>query len=171
MGDHASDALGVGDLCGCKSLSPPFTFLTDLGSSRATGWITIRCVSIAKPLAISAMALPTKSVVAASGTRRLAKMWLLRVSHLIFVPGEPGTEELVLDAAQCQAPLVVAPSVSATMLQKKIPAKGKAPIHWTTRPHAWKVMQVPSPSPGVAEASQPNSVVARPSAVPRPPLF
>src|SRR5882724_5276148 len=139
MDDHASDMSGVGDLCGCKSLSPPFMFPTDLGSSRATGWIATQCVSISKPLAISVIASPTKSVVAASGTRRLANMWLLRVSHLIFVPGEPGTEELVVDlvpAAQHRAPLMVAPSVPATTPQKKVPAKGKAPIHQTTCPHA-----------------------------------
>jgi len=156
MGDHTGDTSGVGDLCGCKSLSPPFTFPTDLGSSRATGWIVTQCVSVSKPSAISAMALPTKSVVAASRTRRLAKMWLLRVSHLVFVPGELGTEELVVDlvpAAQRQALPAVAPSVPATMLQRKVPAKGKAPIHRKTHPCAWKVTQVPSPSPGVAEAS------------------
>src|SRR5882724_2431031 len=131
MDDHASDMSGVGDLCGCKSLSPPFMFPTDLGLSRATGWIATQCVSVAKPSAISAMASLTKSVVTASRTRRLAKMWLLRVSHLVFVPGELGTEELVVDsvpASQCQAPLAVAPSVPATMPQKKVPAKGKAPI-------------------------------------------
>ena len=101
-------------------------------------------------------------------------MWLLRVSHLVFVPGELGTEELVVDlvpVAQCQAPLMVAPSMPATMPQKKVPAKGKAPIHQMTHPHARKVTRVPSPSPGVTEASQPDPVVARPSAVLWPPLF
>ena len=158
-----------GDFRRCEPLNSLPTSLTNLCSSRAAEWITIWCASIARPLVISANALPTKSVVAASGTRRLAKMWLSRVSRLVFLPGESGTEELVVDsvpAAQHRAPLAVAPSVPATMLQKKVPAKGKAPIHWMTRPHALKVTWVPSPSPGVTEASRPDPVVARPSAVP-----
>jgi len=77
MGDHAATYWG-GRSFGCKSLSPPFMFLTDLGLSRATGWITTQCVQISKPLAISAMA-RTKSVVAATGQEDLP-MWLLRWS-------------------------------------------------------------------------------------------
>src|SRR5882724_10991406 len=116
--------MGGGDFCGCKSLDPLSMFPTDLGSSRATEWIATQCASIAKPLAISSMASLTRSVATASRTRRLAKIWLSRVSHLVIVPGEPGTEELVVDsvpAAQCQVLPVVAPSMPATTPQKKVP--------------------------------------------------
>src|SRR5882724_2995554 len=158
MGDHAGNALGGGDIHRCEPLNPLPTLPTDLCLSRAAEWITIWCSSTAKPLAISAMASPTKSVAAASGTRRLAKMWLSRVSHLVFVPGGPGTEELVVDsvtATQCQVLPMVAPPVPVTMPQKQVPVKGKAPIHQTTRPRARKVMWAPSPSPGVVEVPRP----------------
>src|SRR5882724_9624458 len=105
MGNYAGYASGMGDLCGCKSLDLLSMSLTDLGSSRATVWITTQFPNIAKPLAISATASLTRFVAVASGIRRLAKMWLSRVSHLVIAPGEPGTEELVVDsvpATQCR---------------------------------------------------------------------
>jgi len=57
------------------------------------------------------------------------------------------------------------------MPAKKVSVKGKAPVHRTTHPHPHEVMQVPSPSPGVAEASRLNPLDAGPSAALWPPLF
>ena len=98
----------------------------------------------------------------------------MRVSCLFLVPGKLGTETLVVDpvpATQHRVVLAVAPPMPATMPEQKVTAKGKAPVCWMTRPHTHKVMQVPSPSPGVAEAPRPNPPVAGPSAALRPPLF
>ena len=101
-------------------------------------------------------------------------MSLSRVSHLVLVLGELGTEELVVDpvpASQCQVLPMVAPSMPETTLKKKVTAKGKGPIHWMTRPCACKVTWVPSPSPGVSEVPRPDLPVTGPSAMPWPPLF
>src|SRR5882724_4069634 len=142
MGDNASDASGGGDFRRCEPLHSLPASPINLCSSRAAEWIAIQCASVARPSVISAMALPTKSVAAASGTRRPAKMWLSRVSRLVFLPGELGTEELVVDsvpATQRWVPPVVASPVPATTSPKKVTAKGKAPVHRTTHPHAQKV--------------------------------
>ena len=96
------------------------------------------------------------------------------VSHLVIVPGELGTEELVVDpvpAAQCQVLPMVAPSVPATMPKKKVAVKGKPPIHRMTHPHAQKVTRVPSPLPGVVEVPRPDLPVTGPSATLWLPLY
>jgi len=84
------------------------------------------------------------------------------------------TKPLVVDpvpATQRHIVPVVVPPMPATMPAKKVAAKGKAPVHWMTRPHARKVTWVPSPSPGVFEVPRPDLGVARPSAALRLPLF
>src|SRR5882724_12298446 len=104
-------------------------------------------VSTARPATMNAMGWPTRSVAVVIGTKRHVRTLLSRVSHLVLVPGELGTEELVVDpvpAAQCRVLPTVAPSAPETPPKKKVAVKGKAPIHQTTRPCACKVIQVPS---------------------------
>ena len=74
---------------------------------------------------------------------------------------------LVVDpvpATQRRIVPTVVPPVPATTPAKKVTAKGKAPVCWTTHPRPHKVTRVQSPSPDVIEAP-------RPSVAPWPPLF
>ena len=131
-------------------------------------------VSAARPSTTSAMACPTRSVAAVSGTRRHVRTSLWRVSWLIAGVWEWEAKLLVVDpvpATQRRVVPTVVPPMPATTPVKKITAKGKAPVRQTTRPRPRKVTWVPSLSPVVVEAPWPDLGVARPSAAPRPPLF
>jgi len=131
-------------------------------------------VSDARPFTMTDTVWPPKLVALVSRTRRHVRTSLSRVSHLVLVLGELGTEELVVDpvpAAQCRVLPTVAPSMPETMPKKRAAVKGKAPICRTNCPHSQKVTQIPSPSPGVVEAPRPDPPVASPSAAPWPPLF
>jgi len=84
-----------------------------------------QCVSISKP---AIMLWPRQQNLWSlpAGQERLAKDVVVEGESSSLCACEMGTEELVVDsvpAAQHRAPLVMAPSMPATMLQKKVPAK------------------------------------------------
>ena len=107
--------------------------------------------------------------------------WDKKTCQDVIVKGEPfsldinfpSTETVVVDpvpAAHCWVHLTVAPTKSATQ-PKKVTAKGKAVSQMVTQPQASKIMQVTSPSPGVAEVTGPTPPVTWPSWTTCPPLF